>query len=238
MTGLFYMNIKNIIIKQLQGLLHLVYPPICLSCQRIIDTQTMVGNICKLCLDKLKPIPPNYVSDHILNRLIPPYLDDIQIFFQFDEIMQTIIHHVKYQQMNNCAIQIAQYASHSYDSLIERNKLIIPVPLHPLREKERGYNQSYYIAKGFFDNDIDYINHKILVRVRSTKTQTELNREERQQNVQDAFKVNSIEPIKDKLVVLVDDVVTTGATMNECAKILLDAGAKKVVGYALATPVE
>ena len=153
------MNIKNIITQQLEGLLQLVYPPLCLSCQQIIDTQTKVGNICQLCLDKLKPLSPNYVQNNILNRLIPRYLDNIQIYYQFDEIIQTVIHHVKYQKMNYCAIQVAQYASHCYESVIENNKMIIPVPLHPLREKERGFNQSYYIAKGLFYNDIDSINH-------------------------------------------------------------------------------
>ena len=189
-------------------------------------------------LTALTPIEPIFTAHNILNRLIPRYLDNIQIYYQFDEIIQTVIHHVKYQKMNYCAIQVAQYASHCYESVIENNKMIIPVPLHPLREKERGFNQSYYIAKGLFYNDIDSINHKILLRIRSTETQTELNREERQHNVQDAFKVNSGELIKDKLVILVDDVVTTGATMNECAKVLLDAGAKKIIGYAIATPVE
>ncbi len=109
---------------------------------------------------------------------------------------------------------------------------LVPVPLHWRRRFQRGFNQSALIAKG-----LNFSNAKFntdLVRVRYTQEQTELTFAARRKNVEGAFAVRKGHNFKGKNVCLVDDVKTTGATLNECAKVLKDAGAEKVFAFVLA----
>jgi len=109
--------------------------------------------------------------------------------------------------------------------------LIIPVPLCEKRAKERGYNQAELLAHVVSKKVNLEMNNKILLRIKQTPTQVNLSHYERNQNMIDAFKVNNKKVIKGKTILLIDDVYTTGATIQECAKTLIIAGAKKV--YAL-----
>ncbi|MFH0771385.1 MAG: ComF family protein [Candidatus Omnitrophota bacterium] len=112
--------------------------------------------------------------------------------------------------------------------------LIVPVPLHPVRLRQRQFNQSELLALQISK----IINKKVvkdkLKRVRYTAPQTELTGQQRIKNVKEVFAVKNYAGFKDKTVVLVDDVITTGATFSECAKALKKAGARKIVAFALA----
>jgi ComF family protein len=94
---------------------------------------------------------------------------------------------------------------------------LIPVPLHPKREKKRGYNQSLMIAKGIHEVTGIAIGDKYLIRAINTATQTKKSAEERYKNVKDIFEVRFAEELKGKHVLLIDDVLTTGATLESCA---------------------
>ena len=115
--------------------------------------------------------------------------------------------------------------------------LIIPVPLYGGRERERGFNQSLMIAKGFSPAGDFSIEPELLLRKKSTRSQTEMGREERITNVHQAFFVPHPHKIKNKKIMLIDDVVTTGATLNECAFQLKKSGAAVVYGLTIATPL-
>lgn len=115
---------------------------------------------------------------------------------------------------------------------------IIPVPLHIKRERERGFNQAHLMASGIFevlkkDHKNIYLDCKSLKRVKFTRQQAKLNREERLQNLKEAFEWMSDTPPK-KNIILVDDVFTSGSTMQECASVLKRAGAQKVYGLVMA----
>lgn len=113
--------------------------------------------------------------------------------------------------------------------------LILPIPLHPNRLKERGFNQSQEIAKGMIiPTDITLIND-LLIRIKDTPHQTDLSKIERQRNIKDAFRILDDTAIQDKTILLVDDVYTTGSTMNACAEVLRNAGAKKIYFAVAAT---
>lgn len=116
---------------------------------------------------------------------------------------------------------------------IYRNcNVIVPVPLHTTRTRERGYNQAELLGKELsVELNIPLVSDA-LIRVRATPSQTKLPSEERATNVKDAFVVNKqrIELIKDKTILLVDDVLTTGATLNECARTLFKGDVKEVLG--------
>jgi len=206
-------------------------------CQSIIQEVNELKLVCTSCLQKIQKVPPDFSREQILDRLNPCYLDQMEAVFQFDEIVQAIIHQIKYQKADRLGRDFAAYARQiGNNSFFQQEGLVIPVPLFKAREKERGFNQSRCIAEGFYRESKNQICSQLLRRSRATLTQTELNREERMKNVSQAFAVENDECINGKSIILVDDVVTTGATLNECAQVLKKAGALKVSGLTLATP--
>jgi ComF family protein len=234
------MKILPILQRQFVDLLQLLYPPLCLGCQMIIEERGEIDTVCNNCLKNLSPIPDNYAREEVLSRLSPCFLDALFTVFQFDDLVQKIIHEIKYRKAQKLAYQLASQAR-SYlltDVPWQNENPVLPIPLFPLREKERGFNQSRAIAAGFFADSENPIDDHILSRSRPTQTQTELHREERLQNVYGAFTLKHPEQVENKNIILVDDVVTTGATLNECARILKAAGASKVWGLTLAAPLK
>jgi ComF family protein len=191
-------------------------------------------------LRSLQPLPEKFAQVHILKRLHPCYIDELWIAFEFNEVIRLLLHGIKYQKMPRLGMRIGEYASETFRNRITEvgESLVLPIPLHTVRKKEREYNQSSYIARGIFEETEASIIENLLIRKRYTASQTKLNRIKRKLNVKDAFSLIDASIVKDNIVVLVDDVVTTGATMNECARLLKENGAGKIIGVALATPVE
>jgi len=112
--------------------------------------------------------------------------------------------------------------------------LIIPVPLHIKKLRERGFNQSLILARAIGEKQQIPVNFSLLKRHKFTETQTGMHKAERKQNIKKAFEISDKEKIAGKDIILVDDVYTTGATVNECAKTLIKAGARKVSVLTLA----
>ena len=116
----------------------------------------------------------------------------------------------------------------------EEIDMIVPVPLHPVKLRERQFNQSELLAAHLARKINKNVVRDKVKRIKYTAPQTKLKRDQRLKNVRGAFLVKKNADFKEKTVLLVDDVLTTGATLHECAKALKDAGAKKVVALALA----
>ncbi len=112
--------------------------------------------------------------------------------------------------------------------------MILPVPLHLERLRWRGYNQALLLADLFFHEQKEKINPFLLTRVKNTPPQTGLKGLERRRNVQGAFAVSHPAQVASKKILLVDDVLTTGTTLNECAKTLIAMGAEDVQALTLA----
>ncbi len=111
---------------------------------------------------------------------------------------------------------------------------IVPVPLHPKRERERGYNHAQMIAKKLAEyRDVQLLD-KQLVKVKNVPPQMSLAMEDRLRSVKGAFAVNKQEEVKDKVILLIDDVFTTGSTVGECSRLLLQAGAREVRALTIA----
>ena len=115
-----------------------------------------------------------------------------------------------------------------------RGELLVPVPLHPQREAKRGYNQAALLAVALGEEIGLPVAEQALQRVRNTASQTKLTRQERRVNVNAAFEMKTGADFQGKHVVLVDDVATTGATLEACAITLLQGGAKNVSAFTLA----
>ncbi|MCC6323919.1 ComF family protein [Candidatus Nomurabacteria bacterium] len=174
-------------------------------------------------------------------------MNDIFACFHYQEpIIKKLLHSLKYYKKQNIGLILGGYL---YERLIEEiaelhtfsqgsEILLIPVPLSHKRYKERGYNQAEIIAKGIIRNDkekIFVLENKIISKVKDTLPQAKINnRNKRLKNVIGCFTINNREKIKGRTVVVVDDVTTTGGTINEIMKLLKKSGAKKVVGFAVA----
>lgn len=172
-----------------------------------------------------------FLDRKLISGFTTPYI------FENDKELQHIIHSIKYSNKFAVGKRLGEMIAEIRGNEIKTWEidLIVPVPLHHLKKANRGYNQSFYIAKGLGKSLNIPIKQNLLKRVKFTQTQTALSLVERQENVGDAFKVKNTKPVKGKNILIFDDVITTGATINECAKVLKNAGADKL--YACSTAV-
>ncbi len=119
-------------------------------------------------------------------------------------------------------------------SILKSYDTIIPVPISKKRRKERGYNQSELIAKEMAKNlGIEY-NTDCLIKVKNIVEQSKLNKEERQKNIQGVYELHKQNKLQNKKILLIDDIYTTGSTVNECCKILKQASPKQIEVFTLA----
>jgi len=175
-----------------------------------------------------------HTRPHMTNVCNPPA---IALLSFSDDIVQALIHEAKYHH-NNRAIKLLGLIVHEY--LTEwyaeegfSKAMLVPVPLSKIRHKARGYNQTEEIARHAIDTDIISIDSKCLLRTRDTISQTKLHRNERLQNMRDAFGVAHVLNKKYTYIIF-DDVITTGATMQASIDALTKAGATRIIPLALA----
>lgn len=210
--------------------LNMLFPPKCPICHCYVGEQ---GEWCIKCLQQVLSIRVIHVKQHHLK-----YLDGCQVLCQYKSGIKKMIHHIKFYQA-------LKYVSHIHWLLNKEGDLksfqcvdfVTPVPLHESRLKSRGYNQSEKIFYPWV-KEKGWLWQNLLIREKDTVPQYELNPRQRQKNIKNAFVMKQNQNIKDRTILLVDDIFTTGATMDECAKVLKAAGAKKVIGLALATDAE
>ncbi len=151
--------------------------------------------------------------------------------------MQRLLHLFKYGHKTGLRFffteQILIFAR-DYNLDLQNHHLIVPVPLHPTRLRERGYNQSLLIAQMISEEFDIPVENKSLLRIRHTPNQARLSQKERWTNIKAAFKIKPFNNFRHKNILLIDDLYTTGATASQAAKILKDAGANKVTVLTIA----
>ncbi len=158
--------------------------------------------------------------------------------FLYDDRTRKLIHGLKYYQFLKIAPVLAAYACLYLENHWQWQKpdIIIPVPLHKVRLRERGFNQSAVIARWLARfSGIEY-GEDYIIRNRYTRTQTQLKRSERQSNVKNAFSINNPQKLKNKTILLLDDVFTTGATCNSITRLLRDKKVHQVFVLTIARP--
>jgi ComF family protein len=231
--------------------LELIYPPKCHICQCVmISGGAGVDHICDDCIESLvritSPLCPvcgtPFISrveeDHLCGNCLKkrPHYDALIAPFLYEGCIMDAIHQIKYNGRTYITASVGELAaSFAKERFKDTNGfLMMPVPLHPKRLKERGFNQSLILARAIAANlgtDIDFLS---LRRMRYTQPQTGLKKVERKRNVRGAFGLEGRPDLKGKTVILVDDVATTGSTLNECAKVLKKGGCEKVFCLVLA----
>jgi ComF family protein len=220
------------------ALVHVFYPSLCFGCNaELVQVNQFV---CLQCLNQLglthfESMRENPVEKLFWGRAEIPFA--ASTFYYIDNTpLQQIIHHIKYRQEKELGIHMGEIMGIHGSGLFTAftTDLCIPMPLHPRKEYKRGYNQASLLCEGIFRQTGIPYSERALVRNENTRTQTKKSRTERWENVAAAFDISDASIIKGKHVVVVDDVITTGASTEACVNTLKDHGAKSVGIYSLA----
>lgn len=214
-----------------------IFPPLCFSC----NNEKYIRNhlLCKNCFNKLQH-PTEYEIAFEFQKSFTGggYIEKIYPLYKFekDSPLQNLLHQLKYNQKFIVGKLLGREIALKFFNELSSSQIdfIVPVPLFHSKKAERGYNQSAFIASGIAKVLGIGINTRSVSRIKFTASQTSLTAEERKRNIENVFKARLSERIKEKNILLVDDVITTGATLNELAKELKSAQAKKIFAASIA----
>jgi len=218
--------------------LNLFYPTVCAACGERLATQEKV--ICSRCLVDMPKTHFHHHQDNPVSQLFwgRAKVESATALFRFQKgsRFQELLRLLKYKGRKDVGIELGRQLGFELKSseLFNKVEVVIPVPLHPKREKKRGYNQANCIAIGIAESMEIVVQSKNLFRNTATETQTKKSRIERWKNVDSIFSIHQASELENKHVLLVDDVVTTGATLEACAQALLKVSGIKVSIAALA----
>ena len=208
--------------------LDIIYPPKCPACKSAVSEQ---GAWCQVCLSKILSVREVNITEHNLTAL-----DSCRVVCEYTGGLKRLIHDMKFRQQQRYAIYLRWLIQQNiHADHFSHMDYVIPVPLHAARLSERGYNQAEAIFKEWAKAEKMLWRPDFLQRTRHTIPQWELKMTERRQNMKNAFVTARPEMVKNKHVVIVDDIITTGITLDECAKVLKKAGAASVHGLAVAS---
>ena len=206
--------------KLLKDFIELFFPRTCCVCG-----EPLVGDEKEICLKCLYDLPEalnangkeNLVERRLRGR-VPVEAGTALLIFKQKNSTQKILHQIKYKGNEHLALLMGQKFGKKLASnpLFDEIDVLIPVPLHPRKKRLRGYNQSLLLCQGIAKTFPHPIYDDILIRTQFTETQTKMNREERFDNMQGVFALRNPERIANRHILLVDDVLTTGATTEAC----------------------
>lgn len=223
------MQSRFMLTKILKNISNLIFPRVCLACHQMDTEEDSL--FCSDCLFHI-PLTDDFDS-HGVNKVIQSFYGKIPIkegaaLLHFDKagIVQQMIHQYKYNRKVEIGQKLGKLAAQKaiIGEKFKNIDAITAIPLHPIKQAKRGYNQSEVFAKAFaFEFGKPFV--KCLKKIVNTESQTHKTRIERLRNVEGSVEVSNPHFVKNKHVLLVDDVLTTGATLEVSAKALLQAGA-------------
>jgi ComF family protein len=232
--------------RAIQYALDFLFPPHCAACQKSGDI------LCPSCLAAIRPLAPPLCPQ--CGKAIPTYsiygscqncathplhMSGLRTVSIYQEPLRTCIHALKYEGNTRLAKPLGLLLAKAYQAYGIRADVIVPVPLHSERQRQRGYNQTSLLAEVCARQVGVPLNNHMLVRHRATSAQVGLAAQERQQNVAGAFLCTpsfATGRLSGRTILIIDDVCTTGATIEACALPLFAAGAHAVWGLVLARP--
>lgn len=213
--------------KILNDINTILFPLLCFGCNARLYRGEKV--LCALCRDEIPITDHNYNTENAVDRAfygrVPIIKGAAFLYFEDKGIVKNLIHHLKY----NGQKQISAFLGDWFGSRLKTSQdhpefdLVIPVPLHPQKQRKRGYNQVEDFGRKLAAHLGAEFDNSILIKSRHTPTQTTRSRWHRWRYQQGEYEVEHLDLISGKRILLVDDVITTGATMESCAKTLLRA---------------
>ena len=214
------------------GLLDVLYPPRCLGCSA--RPVSVALPLCATCLQTMERASAEAIAARLDRLEAARVLDGAFALWVFDKnsALQAVQHALKYGDRPRYGLALGRLVGDAYAETHPAPDAVVPIPLHRIRELERGYNQAEMLARGLAEALDCPVRPDGLTRPRPTRSQTRLSRSARWQNVADAF--GAPDAIADDTVLLVDDVLTTGATVAAAARRLKEAGAGRVFVATLA----
>ena len=222
-----------------QGLIDLVYPPSCLMCSAALGEE---GGLCPRCWRAAPfierpycqrlgtPFPFDHGGDLLSPQAIahPPVFAKARAVARYDGPARALVHGLKYSDRHDLVRPMAAWMARAGAELLAEADLLVPVPLHWTRLWRRRFNQAVLLADAIAAKSGHEVAPRALRRVKRTRPQFGLSRNERADNLQGAFRVDPGAGLAGRHILLIDDVFTTGATANAAARRLLKAGAQSV----------
>jgi competence protein ComFC len=224
-----------------QAAVSLLYPAACAICGKNIRAGEylcdgceaklihIVAPFCETCSEPFEgSIHSAFTCANCAHRTI--YFDSAVAAYRGRGIVREVIHQFKYARQIHLRHLVARWLRAALDDERLRDcnfDYVVPVPLHPARERERGFNQASLLSE-LLSAQTSIPSKALLERVRYTTTQTALDRSERMENLHNAFRLRKNADVRGLRVLLIDDVLTTGSTLSECARVLKRAGAMSV----------
>lgn len=213
-----------------EKVLNLIYPQTCGICGKINH-----NSLCKKCEIELKKIQDiNIISDgeEIENK----YFNELMYIFKYEGAIRKLILDYKFNEKSYMYLTFVNFLLKNKKIFenIKNYDTIIPIPISKKRQQERGYNQSFLVAKEISKKTDLKLMNNCLIKTKNIIEQSKLNREDRIKNIQNVYKIKNEQLIKNKKILLVDDIYTTGSTVNECSKMLRQGNPCKIGVLVLA----
>lgn len=207
----------------------ILFPPLCYICGK-----RGKNIICERCTRKLEKLAKYKIEQH--DAEIDYFSYHIYLFDYTGVIRKLLLDFKFHDKAYLCEIFVKfLLKNEKIGRFLKNYDIIIPVPIHKKRQKERGYNQSLLIARKWEKEETRIsVEANVLLKVKHTKPQSTLSREERIENAKQVYEIQNAEKIKEKDIILLDDIYTTGSTVRECAKILKENGARSIVVVTIA----
>ena len=232
---------KTLALEPLRAVASLFYPALCAVCSEPIPQSEYLCDDCKRKAPRIKPpfcatcsepfqgaITDTFTCANCAHRLL--HFASAVASYRSRGVVRKIILDLKYGKEIHLRHPVADWLIETLDDPRLRDRrfdLVVPVPLHPARKRERGFNQAELLA-GILSARAGLTMREPLERIRYTTTQTAYDRAERMENLRDAFRLRKKADVRGLRVLLIDDVLTTGSTLSECARVLKRSGAISV----------
>lgn len=225
-------RLKNTLIYLGDIMLNLLFDTkkVCLFC--LNNKEDLERFICPIC-------GGNIESNHKETNINSIYLDNCYYSVYYNRFIKNVLHNFKFNDKSYLYKPLGELLIQTIKgySMEDEIDLIYYIPMHRRKKAKRGYNQSELLASYVSEKLSLPISHN-LKKIKSTKEQHRLNKTQRQTNLKDSFKLKNGKEVEDKTILLIDDLITTGATLDECAKVLKENNPKKIIGLCLASPKE
>lgn len=225
------------LIAWLESFINLIYPRICEGCGRSLYRAE--DTICTHCLMKIpktgfEGIPDNHVSKLFWGRVKIEHATSF-FFYEKSTIYQRLMQNFKYKGVQKIGSILGNFFGRQLDNTdFSKVDVIIPIPLHKVKQSQRGFNQSEVIANGIGEILKKPVHSNVVKRTKHTSTQTSKSRYDRWKNIQAVFQCKKPEILENKHILLVDDIITTGATIESLTEELLKIKGVKVSVATLA----